>query len=146
MNSTIRLSQLQSPFPRCELHGIQIVDALPEDCPLREPDLNGAFLRLSGTGFQREFGRPGTIADFRRADTCMDCHSRFSRQPDALAHVSRLRREHHQRNTEPPKPVETVAIETPAEPTRPPQVHGNGREVVIPRHVRRNLRKAGQHV
>ena len=79
---------------RCELHGMNLVDRLPRNCPFTTPNPLDTLTRLQDVGW-RELGRsdPGrgsdeSLALLDRIDVCEPCITRLVVHPT----VRRLRR------------------------------------------------------
>lgn len=67
-------------FPKCNLYGSRVVDALPDGCPLAQPNPLDAVHGLRVRGYRR-FGRgeDGGTDDHHRADVCDECVCRLLR-------------------------------------------------------------------
>lgn len=76
-------SSARSPFPRCELHGINIVDRFPRRCPFGTPNPTATLARLQDIGWAA-IGRGQDHEDFSeglelldRVDVCLACLDRL---------------------------------------------------------------------
>ena len=80
----------QRRFAVCDLHGIRVVDALPEGCPLRADNaLLGAhaYRQRAYQRMDRAADLVGGLDDLARAETCHACVVGLSKNP----HIKRLR-------------------------------------------------------
>ena len=84
---------LADRFPQCKLHGLNIVAALPQRCPMQAANPANVLLRMKDAAWQELGGRletadlTGALNTMHQVDECTACISRKMRH----ATIQRLR-------------------------------------------------------